>query len=200
MTKPLTATVRRPWWPWVALALGLVWTVILRVPLILNAEDHLDSDLAVDGLTLLDAVHGQWRWHYPGTPHMGILPVLVSFPQAIAWGPGPITLVSGGTVLWALVVVSTFWLAWRASGPTIAGWAILPLACSSIGTIWLSGRITGGHLLALAWHALGVRRVGRLPANRDDGSPRSCLASGAGSGSTSTRSSWPRSSGSPARR
>ena len=35
---------------------------------------HLDSDLAVDGLTLLEATRGHWRWHYPGTPYMGIAP------------------------------------------------------------------------------------------------------------------------------
>ena len=74
--------IRTPRWPWVVLGLGLVWTVLLRVPLIVNAEDHLDSDLAVDGLTLIDALHGQWRWHYPGTPHMGILPLFFSYPQA----------------------------------------------------------------------------------------------------------------------
>jgi hypothetical protein len=136
------------------LALGLIWTVMIRVPLILNAEDHLDSDLAVDGLTLLDAVNGHWRWHYPGTPHMGILPMLFSYPQALLCGANPITLVSGGTVIWVLVVASTFWLAWRAYGPSVAGWAIVPLVFSSQGTIWLSGRITGGHLLTLAWHTL----------------------------------------------
>ena len=53
------------------------------VPLVLNAHDHMDSDLAVDGLTLLDAVNGHWRWHYPGTPYMGILPMLV-----LPAGPG----------------------------------------------------------------------------------------------------------------
>ena len=115
------------------LGLGLVWTVLIRIPLILNAEDHLDSDLAVDGLTLLDAVHGHWRWHYPGTPYMGILPMLSSYPQALVWGANPITLVSGGTVIWVLVVVSTFWLAWQAFGPEVAGWAIVPLVFSSTG-------------------------------------------------------------------
>jgi hypothetical protein len=136
------------------LGFGLFWTVVLRVPVILNAEDHLDSDLAVDGLTLLDAVHGQWRWHYPGTPYMGILPMLLSYPQAVVWGGNPITLVSGGTVIWVLVVLSTFWLAWRAFGPAVAGWSIVPLVFSSPGTIWLSGRITGGHLLTLVWHTV----------------------------------------------
>lgn len=154
MTTPPSAQPRHPWWPWLVLALGLAWTVLIRIPLVLNAEDHLDSDLAVDGLTLLDAVNGRWRWHYPGTPHMGILPMLASFPQALAWGANPITLVSGGTVLWGLVVVSAFWLAWRAYGPSVACWAIVPLVFSSLGTIWLSGRITGGHLLTLTWHAL----------------------------------------------
>ncbi len=149
---PATATGRRPCWPWVMLALGLFWTILIRIPLILNAEDHLDSDLAVDGLTLLDALHGRWRWHYPGTPYMGIPPMLASYPQALIWGANPTTLVSGGTVIWVLVVASTFWLAWRAFGADVAGWSIVPLVFSSLGTIWLSSRITGGHLLTLVWH------------------------------------------------
>jgi hypothetical protein len=154
-SSPLsTATNRRPWWPWVMLGLGLVWTILIRIPLILNAEDHLDSDLAVDGLTLLDAVHGHWRWHYPGTPYMGILPMFSSYLQALVWGANPITLVSGGTLIWVLVVASPFWLAWRAFGPSVAGWSIVPLVFSSLGTIWLSGRITGGHLLTLVWHTV----------------------------------------------
>jgi hypothetical protein len=153
-TSSPPATVRRPRWPWLILALGLAWTAIIRIPLILNAEDHLDSDLAVDGLTLLDAANGRWRWHYPGTPYMGIVPVLASYPQALMWGANPITLVSGGTVLWGLVVLSTFVLALRAYGPAPASWAIVPLVFSSMGTLWLSGRITGGHLLAAAWHPL----------------------------------------------
>ena len=155
MTEPSSgAIVRRPRWPWVVLGLGLVWTVLIRVPLILNAEDHLDSDLAVDGLTLIDAVNGHWRWHYPGTPHMGIPPMLSSYPQALIWGANAVTLVTGGTLIWLLIVMGTFWLAWKAYGPSVAGWAILPLIFSSNGTIWLSGRITGGHLLTLAWHIL----------------------------------------------
>lgn len=153
---PSPTTGRRPLWPWVVLALGLIWTVAIRVPLVLNAEDHLDSDLAVDGLTLLDATHGHWRWHYPGTPHMGILPVLFSYPQALVFGANPVTLVSGGTAIWVLIIVATFGLAWRVSGPSVAGWSIVPLVFSSKGTIWLSGRITGGHLLTLGWHTLAL--------------------------------------------
>jgi hypothetical protein len=151
---PVSAIERRPRWPWVMLGVGLVWTILIRVPLVVNAEDHLDSDLAVDGLTLLDAVNGHWRWHFPGTPHIGILPILLSYPQALIWGANPITLVSGGTVIWTLVVASTFWLAWKVFGLEVAGWAIVPLCFSSLGTIWLSGRITGGHLVCLVWHAL----------------------------------------------
>ena len=42
----------------------------------------------------------------------------------------------------------------RTYGLEVAGWAILPLVFSSLGTIWLSGRITGGHLLTLVWHTV----------------------------------------------
>src|SRR5271154_3121544 len=87
---------------------------------------------------------------------MGILPMLTSYPQALVWGAGPITLVSGGTIIWLLVVGSTFWLAARAYGLDVAGWAILPLVFSSLGTIWLSGRITGGNLLTLVWHNVAI--------------------------------------------
>jgi hypothetical protein len=153
-TQPPAALKAGPRWPWVVLGVGLVWTALIRVPLIVNAEDHLDSDLAVDGLTLLDALGGHWRWHFPGTPFMGILPMLASYPQALAWGASAVTLVSGGTIIWLGVTAATFWLAWRAYSSAVAGWAILPLVFSSIGTIWLSGRITGGHLLTLVWHTL----------------------------------------------
>lgn len=129
------------------------WVGMARVPLVLNAGVHLDSDLAVDGLTLLDAVNGHWRWHYPATPFIGSLPVLLSWPQAMAWGPTPITLVSGGVVGYALVVLSTFLMNRRAFGPSVAAWGLVPLAFASTGTIWLSGRVTGGHLMAAAWHA-----------------------------------------------
>src|SRR5271154_7111066 len=108
-----TVIERRPYWPWVLLGLGLVWTVLIRVPLIVNAEAHVDSDLAVDGLTLLDAVHGQWRWHYPGTPSTGSIPVLLSWPQAVVWGANPITLVSGGMVAYGLLTIAVFLLARR---------------------------------------------------------------------------------------
>lgn len=72
------------------------WLALERVPLVLNAGSHLDSDLAVDGLTLLDAIRGHWRWHYPATPFIGSPPVLLSWAQAEVWGVGPGTLVSGG--------------------------------------------------------------------------------------------------------
>ncbi|MBX6313683.1 MAG: hypothetical protein IRY99_12305 [Isosphaeraceae bacterium] len=126
---------------------------LVRVPLVGNAAIHLDSDLAVDGLTLADAVRGYWRWHYPGTPHMGIGPVLLSWPQARFWGVSPITLVSGGVVAYEAVVIATFLLAWRSFGPVAAAWGLVPLAFASTGTLWLSGRLTGGHLLTVAWHA-----------------------------------------------
>lgn len=143
-----------PWWPWGLLVLALIWVVVVRIPLILNVHSHLDSDLAVDGLTLLDATQGHWRWHYPATPDMGIFPMFLSLPQAIVWGANPTTLVSGGTVAYAGLVVAVFTLAWRAFGPTAAAWSLVPLAFASTGAIWLSARITGGHLLTAVWHAV----------------------------------------------
>ncbi len=149
-SRPPTA---RPVWPWLPLAAALVVIVLIRVPLVLNAAHHLDSDLAVDGLTLVDAVNGHWRWHYPGTPYMGTGPVVLSYPQALVWGANPRTLVSGGVVAYVLVVIAAFVLAWRAFGPSVAAWGLVPLTFASTGTVWLSGRITGGHLLSVAWHA-----------------------------------------------
>ena len=62
---------RRSRLAWLCLLSAICWSVLLRVPLIENAAAHLDSDLAVDGLTLREAVEGHWRWHYPGTPIRG---------------------------------------------------------------------------------------------------------------------------------
>ncbi|MBV8232579.1 MAG: hypothetical protein JO329_21565, partial [Planctomycetaceae bacterium] len=160
---------------WLVLAAALVWVVVVRVPLVLNAESHLDSDLAVDGLTLGEAVRGHWRWHYPGTPHIGTLPVLLSWPQACAWGANPIMLVSGGTVAYVGLVAATFLLTWRAFGPPVAAWGLVPLAFASTGVIWLSGRITGGHLPAAAWHAGAFALLHAALANDR---PRDVLALG----------------------
>jgi hypothetical protein len=142
-----------PRWPWVALGLALAWEAAVRLPLVLNAATHLDSDLAVDGLTLLEATHGHWRWHYPGTPYMGTFPVLLSFPQALVWGATPMALVSGGIVAYGLLTLAVFVLAWRGFGTGAAAWSLVPLAFASTGTLWLTGRITGGHILTAAWHA-----------------------------------------------
>ena len=156
--QPATPTATR--WsrvgPWVWLGAAVCWSVAIRVPLIVNAAVHLDSDLAVDGLTLMQAVQGRWRWHYPGTPHMGIAPVLLSWVQARIWGADSVTLVSGGTVAYVLVMLTTFALGWRVYGRSVAVWSLVPLCFASTGSLWLSGRITGGHLPVLAWSAGGL--------------------------------------------
>jgi hypothetical protein len=147
------ARARGSRWPWLALGLAACWVVLIRIPLVLNADAHLDSDLAVDGLTLLDATQGHWRWHYPGTPYMGIAPVILSWPQAMVLGATPATLVSGGTVAYLGLVVATFLLVRSVSGPVAACWSLVPLTFASNGAVWLSGRITGGHFPAAVWQA-----------------------------------------------
>jgi len=142
-----------PKWAWVAAVVALAWVAVARIPLVLASPAHLDSDLAVDGLTLLGATRGNWPWHYPGTPYIGSLPILLSYGQAMIRGVGPEALVSGGVVAYGAVVLATFLMNLRAFGPKVAAWGLIPLAFASTGTTWLSGRITGGHLLAAAWHA-----------------------------------------------
>lgn len=142
-----------PRWPWLMLALAMIWVALVRIPLIRSAHAHLDSDLAVDGLTLLDATRGHFRWHYPGTPHMGIPSLFLAYPQAMVSGATAETITSGGVVAYELAVLAIFLLSWRAFGPSVAAWGLVPLAFASVGTVWLSGRLTGGHLLTVAWHA-----------------------------------------------
>ena len=84
---------------------------------------------------------------------------------------------------YGLVVVATFLLNRRAFGPSVAAWGLVPLAFASTGTIWLSGRVTGGHLLAAAWHAGAFALLwGCLTTGRAGGDRRR-WGSGAGSGS-----------------
>ncbi len=135
-------------WPWVALGLALVWVVVLRVPLVLNARAHLDSDLAVDGLVLLDATQGKFRWHYPGTPFIGSIPVVLSLGPGVVVGVGPGSLVAGGVVAFGLLVGATFWLNWRAFGPSGGGLGVDPVDV----------RVDGGDLAVGADH-------GRAPAD-----------------------------------
>ena len=141
---------------WSCLLAALIWIAIVRIPLVLNAEIHLDSDLAVDGLTLLDMTHGNWRWHFPGTPYMSSLPVVLSLPGALMFGVNAMTLVVGGVIAYELFVVAMFFLVRRMFGTPAACWALIPLTFASVGTVWLSGRLSGGHLLTLAWHATAL--------------------------------------------
>ena len=157
--EPAAATARTPRWPWICLVAAMIWVALVRLPLVLNAEVHLDSDLAVDGLTLLDATHGHLRWHFPGTPYMGIGPILLALPGALVFGVNASTLVVGGVVAYELFVLSTFLLVRRLFGPVAAVGAQVPLAFASVGTVWLSGRLTGGPLLTLAWHAAALAMV-----------------------------------------
>lgn len=138
----------------VVLALAIVWAALVRIPLIQNARSHLDSDLGVDGLTLREAVNGHWHWHYPGTPYVGTFPVLFSWLQARVWGANPSTLVSGGTVAYVAVIAATFALALQTFGPAVALWTLVPLTFASTGVLWMSARITGGHITVVIWHAL----------------------------------------------
>ncbi len=157
------ATPKSPRWPWICLLAAMAWVAIVRVPIVLNADSHLDSDLAVDGLTLIEATQGYWRWHFPGTPYMGTPPVWLSLPGALLFGTNSRTLVVGGVIAYELVVLAIFALAWRTFGPKVAAWSLVPLAFASVGTVWLSGRLTGGHLLTVAWHAAALAMVPRFP-------------------------------------
>jgi hypothetical protein len=152
--SPRVQQRRQAAWPLALLVLGLLVSALIRLPLILNANSHLDSDLAVDGLTLVEAAQGHWRWHFPGTPHVGTGSLVLLLPLAWIGGATPAIIGVGGALIYGLAVIAVFLLALRVFGPRVAAWSLIPLAFASTGTIWLSGRITGGHLLALAWHAV----------------------------------------------
>ncbi|HEV3121721.1 MAG TPA: hypothetical protein VGY53_07455 [Isosphaeraceae bacterium] len=152
-TSSSAAVAKVPLWPWLLLALALGWVALVRVPIVINAQTHLDSDLAVDGLATADVARGQWRWHFPATPHIGIASALCAAPQMRIWGATPEALASGGVVAYSLLVVATLLAAWEAFGLRAACWSLVPLAFTSNGAVWLSGRLNGGHLLAAAWHA-----------------------------------------------
>ncbi len=143
-------------WPLLALALALAWAVLIRVPLALNVANHLDSDLAVDGLTLVDLFNGNVRWHYPGTPTVGTASVLAVAPFRLLNSSNLFALAAGGITIALLGIATTFLLAWKVFGGRTAAFTLVPLAFVSTGAIWLSSRITGGHLLAVAWFALAL--------------------------------------------
>ena len=137
-----------------ALSLIILAAFLIRLPMMVYAYKHLDSDLAVDGLTLRDFVqNGNWRWHYPGTPHIGTLPVLISLPAVALWGEGPASLVFAGIAANILLILAIYLLVNRAYGTVPAILASLVLAAGGLGQVWLSARVTGGHLLSAAWLA-----------------------------------------------
>ncbi|MFM7129042.1 MAG: hypothetical protein ACKO0V_06765 [bacterium] len=132
----------------------LALAIYLRWPMVASAARHMDSDLAVDGLTLRQFVEeGKWRWHYPGTPHIGMAPMLLSLPAVAAWGEGPAALVFAGLASNMLLISGVYLLVLRAYGRVPAFFSGLVLAAGGLGQVWLSARVTGGHLLAAAWLA-----------------------------------------------
>ncbi len=126
---------------------------------------------------------------------MGILPMLFSYPQALVWGTNRSRWSAAGrsSGCWSWLRHS----GWpgRLFGLAVAGWAIVPLVFSSMGTIWLSGRITGGHLLDPGLAHAGVRGPPCLSDTRRLARARPCSGSGAAWGSISTRCSCSRSPG-----
>ena len=145
---------RKPWPTMLGLGFCLILALFLRWPMMTAAERHLDSDLAVDGLTLRQFVaEGRWRWHYPGTPHIGTAPVLLSLPAVAIWGEEPASLVFAGVAGNLLLIAGVYLLVLRTYGSTPAFFSGLILAAGGLGQVWLSGRVTGGHLLAAAWLA-----------------------------------------------
>ena len=91
---------------------------------------------------------------------------LVELASGPDLGANAMTLVSGGTVAHVLLIVAVFILAWRVFGRSVAIGSLVPLTFASTGVLWLSGRITGGHLLIVAWSA-----VAWLLLLRDVGTP-----------------------------
>jgi hypothetical protein len=126
----------------------------LRLPMMIHADRHLDSDLAVDGLVLREYLRtGKLDGTYPGTPHISTLPVFLSLPASWFWGDSPATLVFAGVASAILMIIPVFLMARKAYGTIPAILAGLVLASGGLGQVWLSARVTGGHLLAAAWLA-----------------------------------------------
>lgn len=134
------------------LATILAFAFWLRLPMVVHADRHLDSDLAVDGLVLREYLRtGKLEASYPGTPHIMTLPVFLSLPAVKVWGDSAASLVFAGTAAAMLMIVPVFLLARKAYGLVPALLAGLLLAAGGLGQVWLSARVTGGHMLAAAW-------------------------------------------------
>jgi hypothetical protein len=155
-TQSPAPVARMPGWSWVVLALALGWIALVRVPIVLNATTHLDSDLAVDGLRVAEVAQGRWRWHFPGTPTIGIASALCAAAQMRIWGATPQALASGGVVEYLLLALAVFFTTRAAFGVRAACWSLVPVAFSSNGMVWLAGRLNGGHLFVAVWHTVAI--------------------------------------------
>ncbi len=138
----------------VCLVLILAFAFWLRLPMIVHADRHLDSDLAVDGIVLREYLRtGKLDGAYPGTPHIATIPVFLSLPAVRFWGDSPASLVFAGTASSMLMIFAVFRIALKAYGTVPATLACFVLAAGGLGQVWLSARVTGGHMLAAAWLA-----------------------------------------------
>ena len=138
--------------------------IALRLPWVLNANYLVQSDEAVNAMTLIQTV--QQREFYPfylGNYNMGLTQGLLGLPFYLFWGVTPFAYKCIGYVefiLYALLIYSAFLIAWNTFSVRKRAWHYVVLFCAIAApppiVFKASQALQGGHLLVgiIAGYAL----------------------------------------------
>ena len=143
------------------LVVALLAVLALRVPMITDSVEVLDSDAAINGLTLKHLLEGQWRWHYPGLHYMGVTELFLALPGGLLFGANPFTLTVAPVLAYALLTLTVYVLAGKLYGRRAANWSLVPLVFTSTDVLFWTSFPIGGHALITFWHVAALLLLAR---------------------------------------
>ena len=139
------------------LFLVFVLAVVVRLPLILNANVLFNSDHAVNALTIKHLFeNGEFQVYYYGIRYQGLLEPLLIAPILIAGEYMPLSWFVGATVIHLLFIL-VFWICSKefCENKWAPFWVVLFLALSPFAyTYWSTDSVLAGHGAVCIWFIL----------------------------------------------
>jgi hypothetical protein len=152
--------------PATAFALGgiLVWAVLVRLPVLYNADVFFNSDEAVDALVVKRMLSGGGLsfYNWDATSY-GVVEGLLSIPLVVLLGFGPLAFKLTTVLTLAAFVVAVYFLARDSYGPRGGIIAAGAAAVFSPQLVQWTTLASGGYPLVMLCGALGFLVLARLP-------------------------------------
>ena len=134
-----------------------ILAVVVRLPLILNANALFNSDHAVNALTIKHLFeNGEFQLYYYGIRYQGLVESLLVAPILIAGQFMPLSWFIGATVV-HLLFIFIFWACSKefCEDKRVPFWVALFLAITPFAyTYWSTDSVMGGHCAVCIWFIL----------------------------------------------